>query len=156
MKSLLILTKFSIFKFIKQFICTIKIINKKMSTQKHLTELHAEHKEWLNKLSFYKDDLTVMQYRLNEIAAKNSSKDALVMIERFQNQFKIQNEQIDILKHDINQHSANIEASISSNPVASDHRTMEDHAPEREKMERFEELFASLRKELLSFLSKWM
>jgi hypothetical protein len=33
---------------------------------------------------------------------------------------------------------------------------MEDHAPEREKMERFEELFASLRKELLSFLSKWM
>ncbi|MFA9212287.1 MAG: hypothetical protein ACEQSR_00370 [Candidatus Methylacidiphilales bacterium] len=127
-----------------------------MSTQKHLTELHAEHKEWLNKLSFYKDDLTVMQSRLDEVASKNSSKDALVMIEHFQNQFKIQNEQIDILKHDINQHSANIESSISNNPVASDHRTMEDHAPERERMERFEELFASLRKDLFGFLAKWM
>jgi hypothetical protein len=127
-----------------------------MSTQKHLTELHAEHKEWLNKLSFYKDDLTVMQSRLDEIASKNSSKDALVMIEHFQNQFKIQNEQIDILKHDINQHSANIESSISNNPVASDHRTMEDHAPERERMERFEELFTSLRKDLFGFLAKWM
>lgn len=127
-----------------------------MSTQKHLTELHAENKEWLNKLSFYNDDLTIMQSRLEEIAAKNSSKDALVMIEHFQNQFKIQNEQIDILKHEINQNSTNIELSISKNPVASDHRTMEDHAPERDKMERFEELFALLRKDLFGFLAKWM
>lgn len=126
------------------------------NTQKHLSELHEEHKVWLNKLLFYKDDLTVMQSRLDEVASKNSSKDALVMIEHFQNQFKIQNEQIDILKHDINQHSANIEASISNNPVASDHRTMADHAPERERMERFEELFTALRKELLGFLAKWM
>jgi len=127
-----------------------------MSTQKHLIELHAEHKEWLNKLSFYKDDLTVMQSRLGEVAAKNTLQEALVMVEHFQNQFKIQYEQIDILKHEINQHSANIEASISNNPVASDHRTMEDHAPEREKIDKFEELFASLRKDLLGFLAKWM
>jgi hypothetical protein len=80
----------------------------------------------------------------------------LVFVEKFENQFKIQNEQIDILNHDINKHVANIEKEISDNPVASDHRKMEDHSNERERMIRFEELFAELRKDLLIFLSKWM
>jgi hypothetical protein len=127
-----------------------------MKNQKSLSGLHIEHKEWLNKLLFYKDDLKIMQNRLNEIAAKNSSNDALVFVEKFENQFKIQNEQIDILNHDINKHVANIEKEISDNPVASDHRKMEDHSNERERMIRFEELFAELRKDLLIFLSKWM
>jgi hypothetical protein len=119
-------------------------------------DLHVEHKEWLNKLLFYKDDLKIMQSRLDEIASKNNSKEVLVFVERFENQFKIQKEQIDVLNHDIKQHVNKIEESIINNPIASNHRKMDDHAEEREKMIRFEELFAELRKDLLSFLSKWL
>ncbi len=127
-----------------------------MNNQIALVELHVEHKEWLNKLLFYKDDLKIMQSRLDEIASKNNHQEVLVFVERFENQFKIQNEQIDILKHDIKQHVNKIEDSIINNPIASNHRKMDDHAEERQKMIRFEELFAELRKDLLSFLSKWL
>ncbi|MFZ4799449.1 MAG: hypothetical protein ACOYMA_18260 [Bacteroidia bacterium] len=127
-----------------------------MNTQKTIPELHNEHNEWLNKLLFYNDDLKIMQSRLNEIASKNSSKEILVFVESFENQFKIQKEQIDMMNHEIKLHVNNIEESVLNNPIASDHRKMEDHAEEREKMLRFEELFAELRKDLLSFLAKWM
>ena len=60
------------------------------------------------------------------------------------------------MNHDIKQHVNKIEESIINNPIASNHRKMDDHAEEREKMIRFEELFAELRKDLLSFLSKWL
>jgi hypothetical protein len=144
-----------IFVFLMLLFCAVKL-NKIMNTQIALVDLHLEHKEWLNKLLFYKDDLKIMQIRLDEIASKNNHQEVLVFVERFQNQFKIQNEQIDFLKHDIKQHVNNIEESIINNPIASNHRKMDDHAEERQKMIRFEELFAELRKDLLSFLSKWM
>lgn len=127
-----------------------------MNTQIALVELHGEHKEWLNKLLFYNDDLKIMQSRLNEIASKNNHQDVLVFVEKFENQFKIQKEQIDILNHAIKQHMIHIEESIMNNPIASDHRKMDDHTEERQKMIRFEELFSELRIDLLSFLSKWL
>jgi hypothetical protein len=127
-----------------------------MSTQTSITKLHIEHIEWLNKLLFYKDDLKIMQHRLEEVAAKNNSKECLIQVEHFQNQFKIQNEQIDILKHEIKQDESLIEKSISDNPVASDHRKLQDNGLLRVGMLRFEELFAAMRKELMTFLSKWM
>jgi len=127
-----------------------------MNTRKPIAELHVEHKEWLNKLLFYNDDLKIMQSRLDEIASKNNNQEVLVFVERFENQFKIQKEQIDILNHDIKQHVNNIEESVINNPIASNHRKMADHSEERKKMIRFEELFAELRKDLLSFLSKWL
>ena len=127
-----------------------------MNTEKSLMSLHIEHKEWLNKLSFYKDDLVVMQHRLNTIAQKNTSAEVMKGVEHFQNQVIIQNEQIDILHHEINEHEKSIEKSISDNPVGSDHRKMHDHSEHRDKIARFEVLFAELRKELMTFLSKWM
>jgi len=132
--------------------------NKKntMATQKSITTLHGEHKEWINKLSFYTDDLRVLQHRLDETSNKNNSKEFTAGLEDFQNQLLVQHGQIEILNHHISEHEAALENSVIKNPVASDHRTMHDHSEQREKMADFEELFASLRKELMGFLSKWM
>jgi hypothetical protein len=127
-----------------------------MGTQTSITKLHIEHIEWLNKFLFYKDDLKIMQHRLEEVAAKNNSKECLIQVEHFQNQFKIQNQQIDILKHEIKQDESLIEKSINDNPIASDHRKLQDNGSLRDGMQRFEELFAAMRKELMTFLSKWM
>jgi len=125
-----------------------------MTLEKKIYELHHEHQEWLNKLSFYKDDLAVMQNRINEVAAKNTSSKVMIMVEHFQNQIVIQKEQIDILNHEINEHESLIKESVAQNATAVDHRTLPDHSEHREKIERFEELFAALRKELMNFLSK--
>lgn len=127
-----------------------------MKTQNLILTQHTEHNEWLNKLLFYKDDLIIMQNRLDEITKKNTSTAVMKSIEHFQNQFIIQREQIDILKHDINIHEDAIKKTINENPIASDHRRTDDHKDHRQKIERFEELFALLRKDLMSFLAKWM
>lgn len=127
-----------------------------METKKTIYELHEEHKIWLNKLAFYKDDLSIMQNRISEIAKKNTSKEVLSFVEHFQNQLIIQEEQIDILAHNIAKHESSLENAVDKKPVAIDHVKFEDHKIQRENMETFEKIFNDLRKELIGFLSKWM
>ena len=124
--------------------------------EKSITLLHGEHKEWISKLSFYNDDLVVLRKWLDDVVKRNNSEEFLIGLEHFQNQIIIQQDQIDQLRHEINEHEAVLEKSISYNPVASDHRKMNDHPEHREKIARFEELFRTLRKEQMIFLAKWM
>ncbi len=127
-----------------------------MDSQKTIYQLHEEHKTWLNKLLFYKDELSIMANRISEIAQKNTSKEVLAMVERFQNQLIIQKEQIDILGHDIRGHESRLEAAVKHNPTAIDHQKFPDHPEQRDNLEVFEKMFNELRAELIRFLSKWM
>jgi hypothetical protein len=129
-------------------VCDVNL--KIMNSQIAIVELHREHKLWLSKLLFYKDDLKIMQSRLNEIASRNNSRLVFVFFEKFENQFKIQNEQIDILNIEIKQHIYNIEDSIINNPIPSIHKEGDDHVEERNKMMRFEVLFSEFKNEILS------
>lgn len=117
---------------------------------------HEENVEFLKKLAFYKDDLVVLQNRLDEVASKNSADDCLVYVERFQNQIKIQSNTIDELRHDVKQDENRIEKEILDNPVAVDHRSIPYHEAEKEKVENFERVFNELRAEMNSFFAKWM
>ena len=123
---------------------------------KPITLLHGEHNEWISKLSFYNDDLVVMRKRLEEVLKKNNSKEFLSTLEHFQNQIILQQEQIDHLKKEINEDEMVIEKSVKNNPVASDHRRMNDHPEHRYKIARFEEIFRTTRREQMDFLAKWM
>ena len=64
---------------------------------------HAEHREWLNKIDFYYDDLKIMRHRLEEVAARNTNKSLMAQVEHFQNQFVIQRNELDEMKHAIHQ-----------------------------------------------------
>jgi len=72
-----------------------------MKTEKIYTR-HEQNKEWMNSLLFYNDEMKVMNHRIEEIAAKNSSKEILAQVEHFQNQLIVQHDNVDGLKHDIN------------------------------------------------------
>ena len=54
-----------------------------MKTEKIYTQ-HEENKTWSNNLSFYKDEVKIMENRLAEIISKNTSKEILVQAEHFQ------------------------------------------------------------------------
>jgi transposase len=125
-----------------------------MTTEKKIYTLHQEHQEWLKKLSFYKDDLMVLQNRIEEVAANYTSKDFQAMVDHFLNQFLIQREQIQHLKHEIKNLETLIQNEVTKNATAVDHRTMPDHEEQRDKIKRFEEIFAELRSDLMNFLSK--
>lgn len=124
-----------------------------MKTEKIYTQ-HEENKEWTNSLAFYKDEIKIMEKRLEEIKSKNTSQD--VLVEHFQNQFIIQKDQIDRINNEINLSNDAIEKNISKNETAVDHRSMEDHTALREQVKKFEQLFSSLKSDFNTFLSKWM
>jgi len=117
---------------------------------------HFEHTEWLNALSFYKDELQIMKKRLDEIVKKNNAKDVLAQVEHFQNQFIIQEKNADDLREDIKDDEKKLAANVISNPIATDHRKIEDHSFERGEVTVFEKNFEDLRKEFKTFLFKWM
>jgi chromosome segregation ATPase len=120
-----------------------------------MTELHQLHKEWANKLNFYRDDIKSLEKRVEEIASKYTATEVLSMIEHFQNQIKIQRNEMDILMHDINAEEKELQENISDNPTAWDHRKAA-HTTLNERMITFEKLFAEMRRELIGFAAKYM
>lgn len=127
-----------------------------METKKTIYELHEEHKAWLNKFLFYKDELKIMTDRITEVAEKNTSNELRALADHFTNQLIIQKEQIDILNHDIKSHESYLEAAVQKNPNAVDHEKFSDHKKHRESIAVFEKLFKESKEELIDFLSKWM
>lgn len=117
---------------------------------------HEENTQWVSKLQFYRDELQLLNGRLEEIATKNNQAEVLKEVEHFQNQWIIQRNNIDEILHKVNENERSLQDEIKSNPVAVDHRKMEYHAVEKELIEGFEKNFNELRSDFNRFASKWM
>lgn len=122
----------------------------------YITDLHHENKQWLETLKFYKEDIKILRKRLEEVATKNSAKEVKIQIGHFENQCIINDEQVDELSHAVKENEAILQANINANPTAIDHRKLPDHAALREKINKFEEIFKSLRAEANDFFVKVM
>ncbi len=125
-----------------------------MEAKTHISDLHSEHTEWLNKLSFNKDEIQSFNNRLAEVIKANNSIEVAANVEHFQNQFIRQREVIDELRHEIKQYENNLVMQVEANPVASDHRIVVDHPGLRDQMETFEKIYSDLKNEFNHFLSK--
>ena len=127
-----------------------------MKSEEKIYLQHAEHVEWMSKLSFYADEILVLKSRLSEIAGKNNDQEVLAQVEHFQNQFIIQKNNIDEIKHAITIDEDHLIQEINKNPVAVDHRKMPYHAEEKDAVESFEKNFNELREDFKHFAAKWM
>ena len=127
-----------------------------MATKEKIYKQHEENSTWINKLDFYKQEISILKGRLEELAQKNSSKEVMGEIEHFQNQFIIQRDNIDNILHAVKINEAELIATIESNPVAADHRKVEYHEREQDLVKTFEKNFSSLRQEFKKFAAKWM
>ena len=117
---------------------------------------HEENTQWVNKLQFYRDELQILNGRLEEITTKNNQEEVLKEVEHFQNQWIIQRNNIDEILHKVNENERSLQEEINSNPVAVDHRKVEYHAEEKNLVEGFEKNFNDLREDFNRFASKWM
>lgn len=125
-----------------------------MENQVYITELHQDHQYWEKKLAFYEDELKIMKNHLAEISAKNTDTAVKVRVEQFQNRFIIQKNEIDELKHFIHVEEDHLVQNVVENPVASDHRKLQDNAELRDRVNIFDPLFESLREEFNQFLAE--
>ncbi|MFN8153253.1 MAG: hypothetical protein U0Y08_03060 [Bacteroidia bacterium] len=124
--------------------------------KKYVYDLHAEHKEWLNKLAFYKDEIKMMRNRLAEVAGKYTDHEVQAMVEHFQNQLIVQDEQADITRHNVKEYENVLQDHLKKNEVAADHLKWNDHTNMRDQIETFERIFHDLRRELITFIARWM
>lgn len=127
-----------------------------MSESGFISDQHKENVEWSSKLDFYKDEIEILQKRLDEIASKNTKKEVLISVEYFQNQLIIHRNTIDEIQHGVNISEDSLLCEVKKNPVASDHRKTGYHQAEKEEIQILEKTFKELREEFNRFVSKWI
>ena len=127
-----------------------------MNTGEKIYTQHADHTEWLSKLKFYTDEISILKGRLEEIASKNNQQNVLAQVEHFQNQLIVQKNNIDEISHTIKLDESAIEKEVNKNPVAVDHREMPSHSKQKEAIDAFEKNFNELRTEFKIYAAKWM
>ena len=89
-----------------------------------------------------------------EVSIKNTSQEVKMDVEKNQNQFIIQKIEIDKLSHEIQLSDDTIEENIKANPVAVDHRKMNETTNLEDRMETFKSLFAKMKEEFNDFVAK--
>lgn len=119
-----------------------------------LAQLHLEHEIWLNALSFYRDEMNILDKYLLEIVKKNTGQEVMKEVEHFQNQFIRQKEVLDELTHDIREHEKLVISQVKDlNPIQAEKSKFDDHLELREYFETFTRIYAELKSEFLLFMS---
>jgi len=125
-----------------------------METQTYFFDLHEDHVEWLKALDFYQDEIVIFKNRLAEVSEKNSNLEVKKLVEKFQNKFIIQKNEIDLLRHYIKHSEQDMEIEIKKNPVAIDHRKTTEDLSLRDRVKMFVKLFAELKEEFNDFVGR--
>ena len=117
---------------------------------------HTDLIGWGKSLQFYADIFHVYEKRLAEVVSKNTGKEVRAGVERFQNQFILQREQFDILRHEVNEQEKKIKAGIQSAKAkgAEDKSLTDRQAALKDKMKQAEHIFDETRRSFYRFLSE--
>jgi seryl-tRNA synthetase len=121
-----------------------------------VTNLGNDHLEWLKSIEFYEEELDILEGRLAEIVSKNSGAEARAGAEHFQNQFIVQRNNIDELKHHINEHTGKVSADAKKHAGRMENGLVAEHEQLKEQVRTFEKIVNDLRHEFNQYLAKWM
>jgi len=81
-----------------------------METPENLSDLHAEHADWQNQILGFRKEISSMNDKLGVIVSKHSPREVPAQAEHFQNQFILQRDVLDIMRHDFKQYENKIES----------------------------------------------
>lgn len=119
--------------------------------QTDVSQLTTECNDWLQILRNYREEFQTSKKSLQEICRKNLSKDQLLDVEHFDNQFHIQLINIHDLKHSIKTHKNRIDLETSSGDITEDSYTV--HEELLNEFLGLENTFQELRNEFKNFIS---
>lgn len=119
-----------------------------------INSLHHQENDWLRELEFYNQELGILTKRLEEVAAKNTSKETLAQVEHFQNRFILLKEQHDILRHDNAARFDRINEMAKAVPEHIEEKFVADKDEMYKRMSDYFTSFRNTRFEFNNFLSK--
>ncbi len=119
----------------------------------NISHIGNKHNEWIRGLDFYKDDIHIMEQRLSELSTHKLDMTARQNMEHFQNQFIVQRNNIDELKHKLNEHLKNLghEAGLHAGHV--DKEMVRKHDLLQEDYDMLEKVMNELRHEFNNYLA---
>lgn len=125
-------------------------------TYSKATNLVGTPLEWLSTLEFHEKDLAILKKLLAEVVNKNTQRDSNANAEHFQNQFIIQQNNIDELKHIIGRHAhllfndAEQHAGHVATTLAKKNKEIDD------EVKGIGKILIELRQEFNRYAAKWM
>jgi len=120
---------------------------------KHINNLHTDA---LRSLDFYKQEISILTKRLEEIAANNTGHEVAGKVEHFQNQFLIQQNNIDELKHRLHENLNKIENQVKESAGFITQASSLENVELYDQYLTEEKIINEIRQEFNRFASKWM
>lgn len=114
------------------------------------------HNEALRGLQFYKEEMNILQQRLEEITKDNTHIEVMRSVEHFQNQLIIQRNNMDELRHTINEHLGLITHQLEKTSYFVSENAEEAQTKLYEQYLSLEQSINELRHEFNRFAAKWM
>ena len=105
-------------------------------------------------MAFFTDELKIYQKNLESLLSKDSSEGFRKEVEHFQNQFLIQNDQLDDLHHHITMHEEWLSKYAKEHPAAFE-ELFADHAKINENVKSFKKIYNELKEEFKSFAADY-
>ncbi len=121
-----------------------------MENQEQLSDLLSEHTAWQNQILHFKGDLKSMKDELGMIVSKFSPREVPASAEHFQNQFILQKDVLDIMRHDFKQYENQLEDAQRLDGIVTDHLITMRNAY-RVRLSDFEKIYHDLKHEFDRF-----
>ena len=128
-----------------------------VTTTISVKSLHLEYQLWIRELTFYKEEIRIFENHLESLITKNTNHLMRAQAEHFQNQFILQKEVIDHLKHDLHVSEKQLAAfvkELSGNHL--ENVRMDNHPVLRDRMATFRKIYKDIRAEFRQYESEWM
>jgi hypothetical protein len=123
----------------------------------NVTQINNEHNSWLRSLDFYKTEVIILRGMLTEVAKRNTASEIMKEVEHFENQFKIQVDNIDRLSHNIHVNIDTIgKQAQESNAGYVEGALAAEHTALGEQFESEEHVVRDLIKSFRKFAEQWM
>ena len=120
----------------------------------YMSDLHVDHELWRNELVFYKNELDILNNRLEEAILFNKDKDKMAKLEQFQNNFIRQREVHDLLDHKIKLAENELVELAKENPIMASHQYFQDHHELRDEYATFVKIYNEWRREFMRYISQ--
>lgn len=116
----------------------------------------STHNDWLRALNFYKEEINILNDRLTEIAGKYTSKEVVVQVEHFQNQFILHRDNEEKLEHNIRLNLEQIAKDAEVHTGFVSDNLLERLKQNQQAFLSEEQHINQLRHEFNSFSARWM
>ncbi len=125
-----------------------------METTDLLKKMHGEHTAWQNKIQSFRTEFKLLNQDLSGVVSKFTPRGVPAKAEHFQNQFIVQNEVLDIMRHDFKQYENLLEANIDMPGKDEIGGLLEVHQTHLSRLNDFDKLFRDLKDEFNQFTQK--